>query len=332
MKRSLTALVLLSSAALSARAAADPAALFRKIPAPPKTLASAGARVRLKAAPEPRFVAPAYDAAMKAVTEQAKAKGLASGQAQADEMGAGIDVARMQSDPAYAQRVQAKMASMTMAQKMAMAQRFQEAQSGAGRPLQARIAEGELRQSIAELSRGNRETLARIGTMIRKAEADEDAAHRAVDARIDAALVKCPDDPNATVIEMRLPACADPLIRRARAEHTAAAAKALAAAGAVYRRAWALAKARVDAEAPLQAKAKSAGDANDAAQVAGAVDEFSHVLIAFARRATLRAAFWGQPGLFAAPTSSRVDFWVSAVKGGKDTAKAVAWPPSDPDD
>jgi hypothetical protein len=325
MKRISTAVVLLAAAAASASAAADPASLFRRVPAPPRTPAAAVRAVKVKGGDEPRLVAGSYDAALAAVDAQVKSAGLAQGQAEADQMGAGIDVARMQSDPAYAQKVQARMASMSLAEKMAMARRMQAAQMGAGRPLQARAAHGRLVSDLAGFERADQPVRAEVGGLLRKAGDAEDAAHEAVDRRADAALAKCPSDKFGFVLS-----CTEPLTRRFLAEHRAAEGKALAAENAAYARALKMSGPQVAAAERLAARAKSAGDSQAEAQASAAIAAFSRALGEFSRRAALRAAFWDEPGVFGAVQISTVRYFVSTVKGGTDTSRAVAWPPPEP--
>ncbi len=110
--------------------------LFERVPAPPASLAQAGGMIAASKDDKGHTVLEPTDAALLQSHHQLQAGQAAmnAGAASAAGAAAGIDIARMQNDPAYAAQVQQKMASMTQAQKMQMAMQMAAAQRASMQP------------------------------------------------------------------------------------------------------------------------------------------------------------------------------------------------------
>lgn len=312
------AMIIIAASLANARGT-DPGRLFAEVPAPPKTLAAAVSQVTITGSSNPRAAAPVYDAVLREVLQQEKTLGTAGEQQQMDRMGLGIDFQRMQNDPAYAAKMQKKMASMSVSQRMAMAQRMMAAENGEGKTASALMAHGRVVQFLGEKEPVNERALAGMNELFRKTIKAADARHDAVNRKIEASLSKCPTD--NTGME-KVWSCADPIERRDMREHRAAEMTSLAEENAAYSKAWKTAKARIDDMMPVLAMAKQGGDAGDLAVINGEIGKFIQTLASFGRSVTLRAAFWGEPGLRAELVNeTELRFDVQMGNG-----RVVAWP------
>lgn len=136
-------------------------------------------------------------AGLAAMQQSAAAAATHGAAAQSLHQAAGIDIARMQSDPAYAQQMQQKMASMSDAEKMQMAMQFnstyQQSQQQAitANPQGAR-AGIELLGQLAQTSQTTASLHRRIGQQMTVISAQYDGQHQAVDAELQSALKACP--------------------------------------------------------------------------------------------------------------------------------------------
>lgn len=290
------AAAMLVAAATAHAGEANPLQLFRKVPVPPKSITAAVSSVRITADSQPTAHTPAYDALLDELKAQVEVGGTAAGQQQVNQAGLGVDVERMRTDPAYAQQMQAKMAGMSMSDKMAMAQRWMAAQNGSGQSMAQMQAHGRVLEYMGQAEQANVRTLGEINQMFRQVLDEETARHDAVDREINAAVEKCPDDQTGLA---KVWSCANPLEKRALREHRAAELKSLAEEGAVYRKAWRLAKARVDAISPMLTVARRGGSLSDVATISNEISKYTELLAEYGRAVTERAAFWGEPGLTA---------------------------------
>lgn len=272
----------------------QPGRLFARVPPPPPTLAAAVSRVAVSGGSEPKATAPAYERFFAQLHAATVAGGNAAGQQQMARMGLDIDFQRLQSDPAYAARMQQRMAGMSVAEKMAMAQRMMAAQSGAGRGMPQQLAHAKVITFLSKNKQANHRALMQIDTMFRRAVQAARARQEVVARRIKAALERCPSDQTG---EELVASCADPLRKKALREHRRSAKQSLAEELAVFARAQKLARARVEATLPMLAQARQAGDATDVAIINGEIGRFTRTLADYGRAVTLGAAFWGNPHL-----------------------------------
>lgn len=296
----LAAAMTIAAASFASARMTDPGHLFEHVPAPPKTLAAAVSRVTIAGSPRLTAQTPTYDAVLREVLAQEKTLGTAGGQQQVDQMGLGINLQRMQNDPAYAAKMQEKMAAMSTSQKMAMAQRmtrrWMASQNGEGRTMSAQMAHGQVVTYIGKNEPKDERALVVIDALFRKTIKAVEARHGAVDKKIETALDKCPMDRTG---QERVWSCAGPLKDRAVRENRVAERVSLAEENRAYHKARETAKSRVDNLLPVLAMAKQGGDAEDVAIISGEIGKFTRVLASFGRSVTLRAAFWGEPGLSA---------------------------------
>jgi hypothetical protein len=318
----LAAVMIVAASSFANARETDQGHLFAQVPTPPKTCAAAVSQVTIAGASHLSAATPAYDAVIRAVQEQAKTSDTAGGQQQADRMGLGIDVQRMQNDPAYAAKMQEKMANMSVGQKLATAQKWMAAENGQGRSMSAQMAHGRVMTYIGQKEPVNNRALAGISELFRKTIKASQSRHDAVDRKIEAALEKCPTD--NTGLE-KVWSCARPLEDRAVREHRAAEKASLAEEDAAYRKAWKTAKARIDDMLPVLAMAKQGGDAEDVATISSDIGRFTWTLAVFGRSVTLRAAFWGEPGLSVALINETEPRF--SVKMGHN--REVDWPGTD---
>ncbi|HEX4046523.1 MAG TPA: hypothetical protein VH309_01740 [Elusimicrobiota bacterium] len=322
LERTLAAAVLLAMPLSALAADADPVAIFDQAPAPPASLAAAKAAVRVrKGGSNPELRAPAYDAVLEAVDRNAKNAGMRSTQQQMDEGGVGVDVQRLQSDPEYARRFQAKMAAMSTAEKMAMVQRMQSAQRAAAMSQVSRgghAAQGGAAAGLAAGAGADRRTTERLARDLGAALKAGDELHAAVDAEIDARAKSCPADKTG----WPLASCTGPLGRKGVEEHRAAEARALARENAAYRRARAEAKPRVDALAGMMSGARQSGLLSEAASVSANIDLYTQVLAEYALKVARRAGFWS--GAVSSKFGGRMGYLIPLNAG-----RAIDWPLAD---
>lgn len=319
MKNALLAALLLCPAL--SFAGSDGISSFRALPAPPKTMQAAAAAVKVKKAPNARLLAPAYDDAARGLKKGSMDTGVAAGQEQMNDAGMDVDVSRLQSDPQYAAQFRAKMQAMSPAEQMAMAQRMQ---AGArGRALQSARDQQKGRANamtgLAVGGRDNQNTTVEIHKLFEDALKASDERHAAVDAEVNAQLKSCPTDKEGYA----LPPCAQPLGQKGIAKHKEVEAKCLADENAVYAKAYALAKARVDAIAPMQQAAREGGRKSDLAAIDGTVIGFSGQLVGFAKAIAVRSGFWGQ-GVKARWDTEQLQY---VIPFNASASQGLGWPP-----
>lgn len=292
----LAAVMIITAASFANARGTDPGHLFEHVPAPPKTLAAAVSRVTISGSHDLTARTPAYDTILREVLAQEKTLGTAGGQQQVDQMGLGINLQRMQNDPAYAAKMREKMAAMSTSQKMEMARRMMAAQSGESGTMSAQMTHARVITYVGKNKPLNDRALTAMDALFRKAMSAAKARHNAVTRKIETALDKCPMDRTG---QERVWSCAGPLRDKAVREHRAVARVSLAEENRAYHKAWETAKSRVDSLLPVLAMAKQGGDAEDVAVISAEISQFTRTLASFGRSVTLQAAFWGEPGLSA---------------------------------
>jgi hypothetical protein len=321
-KSFLATALLIAVAAFTHAGEIDPGRLFASVPTPPQTIVAAVSQVRITRTDRVTAEAPAYDALTRKVEETEHVTGNKSAQQQINQTGLNIDFQRMQTDPAYAAKVQAQMEGMSDARKMEAVRRWQEYQNYGNRPTAGLMAHAKVTQSFAEQKTKNDDALRDIMGMYRTAMQAEAERHDAVDKAIEAALEKCPTD--STGME-KVWSCAGPLKNEALRKHREAETSSLADEKAAYAKARTTAQARVDGLLPLMNDAKKGGQASDVAMVSGQIGEFTRVLAKFGRTIALRAAFWGEPGL----TSEFIDATHLRFTVQTHDKQVVEWPGTD---
>lgn len=207
-----------SMAATGAWKATQWQTVFEHVPEPPATLAQAGDMVGVTknsagnvslALTSPTLLQSRaeYHAGMDAIQQAAvdaapgkmEASHAAADAAAAKASTAGIDVARLQSDPAYAKELQQKMASMSQAQKMQMAMQMAAAQQQSQQAMQANPAGAGMRAGgalVAYIEGTGAQSLSAAESGLRKdftkLMVDYNARHTALGQKLAAELKACP--------------------------------------------------------------------------------------------------------------------------------------------
>jgi hypothetical protein len=270
-RRAVAPLVLLASCHAAIAAGDDLLSMADALPALPASVGAARGVTDVKALPEgPRLVAPAFETYKLQVKSRVDAAATANN-------GGTIDVARMQSDAAYAQAMQAKIAAMSPAEKMAFAHTMQ---GGTGDPMVAGRVAGFLgMQRPADLA-----AMTKIRDTIEAAMNVASRQHVEADRRFDAQAKACPTDKTGWPLDT----CTGPLGDQSIAEHRRIED------GALPGEAQALAQARAIAATEL-AKARpvlAATPANARGSLAGWAATYATLLGEYADAMTLRAGFW----------------------------------------
>lgn len=202
MKRNKMAMLLALAAGTASAGswnAAQWQTLFQQVPAPPASLAQAGKLIAPQRDDSGNLRLTLSDAAllkshqdaqagMKAMSEQALHS------ANAVTQSAGIDLARMQTDQAYAQQMRQKMASMSQAEQMQMAMQMSQGFSAAQNRDPAVMRAGiELQSYVTQEARAPIDAIdqhynQQLGSIISR----YDAQHAALDAQLSAGLKACP--------------------------------------------------------------------------------------------------------------------------------------------
>lgn len=178
--------------------------LFEQLPAPPATLAQAGAMVGPTTDDKGHPVLGITDAALLRSKHRLQAGVAAVNIAASAPVAAvtGIDMARMQRDPAYAAQMQKKMESMTQAEKMQMAVQMmaaQQAAAGQSLNIAAMRAYGALLTWVgSDGGRIDRAQRAQLRSGMQRIAAEYDARHESVDKRMQDLLKACPPIPRSS--------------------------------------------------------------------------------------------------------------------------------------
>ncbi len=249
-------------------AAADPVTLLNSIPAPPTTVAAAGTATQVSTAGNPLLGAAAYDALNTSIASALQPIGSVGG----------IDLARASSDRAYAAQIQARMQSMTTADKMAMVNQMMAAQQASAG------ATGEIAAFIAGQRGADMAAQQKIRTLLDGALGATGARHRAVAEAVNSAAKACPADKTG----WPLAPCTGPLGVKSIAQHRGVEDSSLVGEG------QALAEARAIALAEINKGRNLLGHATGPSAVSLVAWAVTYVQILedYGRAITLRAGFW----------------------------------------
>ncbi len=256
----------------TAGAAEDPYALLDAIPAPPGDLAAAARTTQVGSdGSNIALVAPAYDALTKRIV---------AAPAQSAGSAGGIDFARASSDPAYAAQIQARMANMSTADKMAMAQQMMAAQ----RQGTSAAESSAIGTFLAAQRSADTEATTRIRTLLDGALKATAAKHKSVDDSFNAMAKACPQGSTGWPLD----SCTTPLGTRSLAQHRAVEESALPSEDQAFAQARSIARAEIAKGHDLvtQASGSSAGPLMAWAMT------YVQLLDDYARTITLRAGFW----------------------------------------
>ncbi|MGA7297694.1 MAG: hypothetical protein WBW92_09315 [Rhodanobacteraceae bacterium] len=173
-------------------------ALFEQVPPPPQSLAQVGNGVglmvddkgRKQFGPTDPVLLRSHEslqAGLRSMTEYATAGAAAAG---------GIDIARLQRDPAYAQQIEQKMAAMSQAERTQLAMKMAAAQRPAAQSMNVPLmrATGALQSYV--MGDGRRVAGAARGQMqtaLRTITGKYDRRHAALDKTLQDALKACPE-------------------------------------------------------------------------------------------------------------------------------------------
>jgi len=288
----------------AATAAADPFEILNAIPALPANVAAAGAATQIATGGDHGpFTAPAYDALALRITTALQPKSLGTT--------GGIDLNRAASDPAYAAQMQARMQSMTTAEKMAMANQMMAAQqAGAGDPRSA----GQIAAFLGAQRSADMVAQQKMRALLEGALGSTGAQHRAADARLNAAAKACPQGKTGWPLET----CTDPLGSKSIAEHHAIEDAALASEAQALGQARAVALAELNKGRDLLTHATGP----TATPLEAWALVYVQLLDDYAKAMTLRAGFWAHAN--ASKYTGQVTSYIHAP------ASDIFWPLQDP--
>lgn len=247
--------------------------LFDALPTPPATIPAAAAATQVvTAAGNATLRAPAYDSIESRLKAQLAAAAAPQGTA------GGVDFARMQSDPAYAAQVQARMQSMSTAEKMAFAQQMSAAHA-AGGPSTGAVAAFVGGQRTADQA-----AQSRMRSELEAALATAGARHKALDAQLAVEAKACPTDKTGWPESH----CTSALAEKSIAQHRAIEQDALPQEAKAFADARAIAAAELTKAHAVAAQAEGAS----AAPLSAWVGTYTELLREYAEAMTLRAGFW----------------------------------------
>ena len=290
--------------ALSGRAFAadDPYQLIEALPAPPATLEAAKAATVVGATLQ---VTP--DVALNAkITAAIASAGVPSGSV------GGFDIARARSDPAYAAAMQARLQSMSEAEKMALVQ----AMSAQARARATDPGAGAAAAFMAGQRPADQAAQQKIRALLDGALSAQGALHKGIDRELDAAAKACPADKTG----WPLATCTDALGEKSIARHRATEAAGLPAELKAYAEARAIALAEVNKGRDLLARARGAAEAGP---MTAWVATYAQLLGDYGAAITLRAAFWARA------TGHKYTGSVTAFIVGPENIE-IHWPLTDP--
>jgi hypothetical protein len=279
-----------------AAAATDPFELLNSVPAAPANVAAAAAAAQVRS--DGGLIVPACEALKTRISAALTPSGTV----------AGIDLARASSDPAYAAQIQARMQSMSMAEKMAMARASQ--QAAAGDPAATAAIVGFIggQRSADVLAQQ------KMRGLLDGALTAAGAKHRATDAALTAAAKACPTDKTGWPLE----SCTSALGAKSIAQHRAIEEAALASEGQALTQARALALSELNKGRDLLAHASGPA----AASLLAWAMAYVQILDDYSQAIALRAGFWAHAD------SSKFTGAVSSYirsPGGE-----ISWPLKDP--
>ncbi|MGH8426806.1 MAG: hypothetical protein ACRES7_02350 [Gammaproteobacteria bacterium] len=280
-------------------------ALFDQVPAPPASLAQAGASVvAARNKSNNAYLALTYPTLLRSHTDlQAGLNAMNQAAAKPAAATLGIDAGRMQSDPAYAQQMQQRMATMTQAEKVQMAMQMAAAQQQAmqtqmsnpaglraGGNLTSYVV-GEGDQQLGAIEADLRKNLDKI-------VADYDGRHAALDKQLLTLLKACPQikECGDTTDCAPVPSCVVGINARVPAliaQHRQLAAAELTSERALFTKIRAELQPVIAKTATLTETAEKAGTSASQLQTGYmAIANGAGQLQAFAAMTTLRAGFW----------------------------------------
>jgi hypothetical protein len=299
------ALTILCTVLSAATPTADPFDTLNAIPALPTNVASAGTSTHVGAVNDrPPFTAPAYDAVDTRITAAVRPAASVAGMTGS---AGGIDFARASSDPAYAAQVQARMQTMTMEEKMAMANQMRaSAQASMGDPRAMGAIAGFLGgQRSADIAAQQK-----IRTLLDGALGSVGAQHRAIDEALGSAAKACPADKTG----WPLASCTGPLGVKSLAQHRTVEEASLGKEAQAFAQARAIALAELNKGRDLFSNANGVPNPS---LVAWAM-VYVQMLNDYGKAITLRAGFWAHAD--ASKYTGQVTAYIQA-QGGE-----IAWP------
>lgn len=254
---------------------ADPYALMQAMPQPPPNVDMARGATRLSSTVAPAVLtAPAFAQLKASITALARDLAVPKG------VGGGVDFARASTDPAYAQQLQQKLASMSTAERMAFAKQMSAAAApSASNPAISaflggqRLADQATQRKIIDLLQGVLNTTSE--------------QHKATDTKLNAEAKECPTDKTGWPINE----CTRKLTERSIAEHRGIEDRALPIEGKAFADALALANAEIKKGKSLYVQAQGTADAA-AAPLGAWVLTYVQILADYGEAITLRAGFW----------------------------------------
>jgi hypothetical protein len=259
---------ILSGVPAALAAPASPFEILNAVPAPPANVAAAGAATQVATGSDVTLAAPAYDASQARIKAAATPTGSVGG----------FDMARATSDPAYAQQMQARMQTMSMAEKMAMANQVmasQQASAASNGPVVAFVG-GQRGADMAAQQR--------MRALLDGALASTGGKHRAIDTAIDAAAKACPQDKTGWPLQ----SCTGPLGTKSIAQHRALEDASLASEIQALAQARQIALVELNKGKDLLAHASGPS----AASLNAWAMTYVLTLNDYAKAITLRAGFW----------------------------------------
>jgi hypothetical protein len=259
----------------SAGAAEDPYALLDAVPAPPSDLATAGRTTQVGAndTTTVAVTAPAYDALKKRIAAAAVQSAGSAG---------GIDFARASTDPAYAAQVQARMANMSTADKMAFAQQVMAAQRQ-GTSVADSSALGTF---LASQRSADTEATNKIRTLLDGALKATAAKHKSVDDTFNAMAKACPQDSTGWPLQ----SCTSSLGSKSLAQHRAVEEAALSNEGQAFAQARSIAGAELAKARDLFTRLQGPS----VTPVMAWAMTYVQLLDDYGRTITLHAGFWAR--------------------------------------
>ncbi len=293
--------MLLALCVAVAAPAADPFALLDSIPAAPANVASAATAVQVRSDGSPKLVVPGCEAIKTRMADALKPSGSV----------AGVDLARASSDPAYAAQIQARMQSMSTAEKMAMANQIRaQQQAGVGDPAATAAIVGFIGQQRA----ADMVAQQKMRSLLDGALAGAGARHRAADDALTAAAKSCPTDKTGWPLE----SCTSALGAKSIAQHRAVEEAALAGEGQALTQARAIALGELNKGRSLLARASGPA----AASLAAWAMAYVQMLDDYSQAIALRAGFWAHAD--SSKFTGAVSSYIRAPGG------EISWPLKDP--
>jgi hypothetical protein len=256
----------------TAGAAEDPYVMLDAIPAPPADLATAGRTTQVDSdGSNVALIAPAYDALKKRIAAAALQSAGSAG---------GIDFARASGDPAYAAQIQARMANMSTADRMAFAQQVMAAQ----RQGTSAAESSALGTFLASQRSADTEATNKIRTLLDGALKATAAKHKSVDDTFNAMAKACPQGSTGEPLD----SCTGPLGSKSLAQHRAVEEAALPEEDQAFAQARSIARTELAKGRDLLTRVQG----SSATPVIAWAMTYVQLLDDYGRTITVRAGFW----------------------------------------